>query len=118
MSLRRDESADHVIRTSIGWYEAGALSLTANSKKICPPQWYRLAAAVLLQHAVILFILLPNAHLLTIGYRPEFTTVTVMGATQHFRVSANLFGAVSTARFRLSKAFLIDAASFRLATRK
>jgi hypothetical protein len=75
MSLRRDESADHVIRTSIGWYEAGALSLTANSKKICPPQWYRLAAAVLLQHAVILFILLPNAHLLTIGYRPEFTTV-------------------------------------------
>jgi hypothetical protein len=77
MSLRRDESADHVIRTSIGWYEAGALSLTANSKKICPPQWYRLAAAVLLQHAVILFILLPNAHLLTIGYRPEFTTVMV-----------------------------------------
>ena len=75
MSLRRDESADHVIRTSIGWYEAGALSLTANSKKICPPQWYRLAAAVLLQHAVILFILLPNAHLLTIGYRPEITTV-------------------------------------------
>ena len=75
MSLRRDESADHVIRTSIGWYEAGALSLTANSKKICPPQWYRLAAAVLLQHAVILFILLPNAHLLTIGCRPEFTTV-------------------------------------------
>ena len=61
MSLRRDESADHVIRTSIGWYEAGALSLTANSKKICPPQWYRLAAAVLLQHAVMLFILLPNA---------------------------------------------------------
>lgn len=79
MSLRRDESADHVIRTSIGWYEAGALSLTANSKKICPPQWYRLAAAVLLQHAVILFILLPNAHLLTIGYRPEFTTVKGRG---------------------------------------
>jgi hypothetical protein len=86
MSLRRDESADHVIRTSIGWYEAGALSLTANSKKICPPQWYRLAAAVLLQHAVILFILLPNAHLLTIGYRPEFTTVVQTPLTREMWV--------------------------------